>query len=134
LSETLPNGDARPAPCERSWEEADREVCVVTIGAWVVLLTVFGSLLVALVVGALLAMHWVRDRRIWSGPNLPMQELIAPMGELQDPQYADQRGSGVSGVDEAHDTAVAVIGIGIKPFTNRAPLSVPRSSRSMRHG
>jgi hypothetical protein len=112
----------------------DREVCVVTIAAWAVLVTVFGSVLLALVVGGLLGVRWLRDRRTWSGPDLPMQELIAPMGELQDPQYADQRPGGMSGVDEAHDTAVAVIGIGIKPFTNRAPLSVPRSSRSIRHG
>jgi hypothetical protein len=107
---------------------------VVTIGAWTVIVTVFGSLVLAIVVGVLLAVRWVRDRRTWSAPDLPMHELIAPMGELQDPQYADRRRSGDGSADEAHDTAVAVIGVGIKPFTNRAPLSVPRSSRSIRHG
>jgi hypothetical protein len=107
---------------------------VVSIAAWTVLLTLLGSLLVAIVVGVLLAVGWVRDRRTWSAPSLPMHELIAPMGELQDPQYLDRRRTGDSGVDEAHDTAVAVIGVGVKPFTNRAPLSVPRVSRSIRHG
>jgi hypothetical protein len=107
---------------------------VVTIAAWTVIVTVFGSLLLGVVVGLLVAVRWVRDRRTWSAPNLSMHELIAPMGELQDPQYADRRRPGDSSVDDAHDTAVAVIGVGIKPFTNRAPLSVPRSSRSMRHG
>jgi hypothetical protein len=109
-------------------------VLVVTIAAWTVLLTVFGSLVLAIVIGLLLAVRWVRDRRMWSAPDLPMHELIAPMGELQEPQYADRLRPVEGGVDEAHDTAVAVIGIGIKPFANRAPLSVPRSSRSLRHG
>ena len=107
---------------------------MVTIAAWTVVLTVFGSLALEVVVGALLALHWVRDRRTWSAPDLPMHELISPTGELQDPQYAGRRRLGDGSVDDAHDTAVAVVGIGIKPFANRAPLSVQRSSRSLHHG
>lgn len=107
---------------------------MVTFAALVVIGTVFGTLVVAVVVGAWLLVSWLRDRRTWSAPDLPMHELIAPMGELQDPQYADQRRSRDASVDDAHDTAVAVVGLGIKPFANRAPLSVQRSSRSIRHG
>jgi hypothetical protein len=107
---------------------------VVTFAALVVVGTVLGTLVVAVAVGALLLRAWLRDRRTWAGPALPMHEIIAPMGELQDPQYADQRRTRDASVDDAHDTAVAVVGLGIKPFANRAPLSVPRSSRSTRHG
>jgi hypothetical protein len=107
---------------------------VVTIGAVTVILTVFGTLAVLVVMPLILLRGWWHDRKVWSGPDLPMHEIIMPMGELQDPQYADQRRAGDSSVDDAHDTAVAVVGLGIKPFANRAPLSVPRSSRSLRHG
>lgn len=107
---------------------------MVTFAALVVVGTVLGTLVVAVAVGALLLRSWLRDRRTWSAPDLPMHEIIAPMGELQDPQYADQRRGRDDSVDDAHDTAVAVVGLGIKPFANRAPLSVPRSGRSVRHG
>ena len=107
---------------------------MVTFAALVVIGTVLGTLVVAVAVAALLLRAWLRDRKTWSAPDLPMHEIIAPMGELQDPQYADQRRARDASVDDAHDTAVAVVGLGIKPFTNRAPLSVPRSARSGRHG
>ena len=107
---------------------------MVTFGAWTVILTVFGTIAVVVVLPFVLLRVWLHDRRVWSGPSLPMHEIIAPMGELQDPQYADRRRAGDPGVDDAHDTAIAVVGLGIKPFANRAPLSVPRSSRSLRHG
>jgi hypothetical protein len=107
---------------------------VVTFAAFVVVGTVLGALVVAVTVSALLLRSWLRDRRTWSAPDLPMHEIIAPMGELQDPQYADQRKGRDASVNDAHDTAVAVVGLGIKPFANRAPLSVPRSDRGLRHG
>lgn len=107
---------------------------VVTFGAITVIVTVFGTIAVVVVLPFVLLRGWLRDRRTWSGPDLPMHEIIAPMGELQDPQYADQRRGRDASVTEAHDTAVAVVGLGIKPFVNRAPLSVPHSSRSQRHG
>lgn len=107
---------------------------MVTIAAWFVVLTVFGSVALAIAVAVFVLIGWLRDRRAWSAPSILMHELIAPMGELQDPQYLDRRRGRDSSANDAHDTAVAVIGIGVKPFANRAPLSVPRSERSLRHG
>jgi hypothetical protein len=107
---------------------------MVTIAAWTILLTMGAAAAVGVLVAVLVFVGWVRGRMTWSAPSIPMHEMIAPMGELQDPQYLDERRVRDSNVDDAHDTAVAVMGIGIKPFTNRAPLSVPRTERSQRHG
>jgi hypothetical protein len=109
-------------------------VLVVTIAAWAIVLTMGASAALGVLVAILVLVGWVRGRMTWSAPSIPMHEMIWPMGELQDPQYLDEGRVRDSGVDDAHDTAVAVMGIGIKPFSNRAPLSVPRSERSLRHG
>jgi hypothetical protein len=109
-------------------------VLVVTIAAWTIILMMGASAAFGVLIAILLLVGWVRGRMTWSAPSIPMHEMICPMGELQDPQYLDERRVWDSSVDDAHDTAVAVMGIGIKPFTNRAPLSVPRTERSQRHG
>ena len=90
---------------------------------------VFGLGLVA--VGAI-AVGAVQRRREWGVATGPI-DATGPEGQLQEPQYAD-RGTTTDGGDDAGDTVNAVVGTGITPFTNRAPLSVPRSEHSRRHG
>jgi hypothetical protein len=109
-------------------------VLVVTIAAVTMVVMVVGTAVLAVLVAVLVLVGWVRARVTWSGPSILMHELIAPTGELQDPQFLNERRGRDNSANEAHDTAVAVIGIGIKPFTNRAPLTVQRSERSLRHG
>jgi len=107
---------------------------VVTIVAWIVVLTVFGSAAVGVAVVVFVLIGWLRDRRAWSAPSILMHEMIAPMGELQDPQFLNRGRGRDSSANDAHDTAVAVVGIGVKPFAKRDPLSVPRNERSLRQG
>ena len=107
---------------------------MVTIAALVMIVMLVGTVLVAVLVAVLVLVGWVRGRLTWTAPSIVMHELIAPTGELQDPQFLDERRHRDRSADEAYDTAVAVIGIGIKPFSNRAPLTVQRTERSLRHG
>ena len=86
----------------------------------------------ALVAGAVLTVGAIRHHREWSVDTGPIL-ATGPEGELQDPQYA-ARGNSASGTDDAADTAIAVVGAGITPFINRAPLSVARTQHSQRHG
>lgn len=103
-----------------------------TILAALVLGAVAVVLAAGLLAGATLAVGAVRQRRLWSVVTGTIT-ATGPEGELQDPQYAGL-GTTTDGGDAAGDTAIAVVGAGIKPFANRAPLSVPRTEHSQRHG
>jgi len=75
--------------------------------------------------GTLVLVDLVRDRIRWRGPGLIMHELICPTGELQDPQYADRRGLPYN--DSIVDTTD-------RTLMGRAPLIVPKTQHSLRHG
>jgi len=97
--------------------------------AWLMLLTLatvlgFGvALIAAMVVDA------VRQRQIWSEPGLPMHELIAPTGELQDPQYGDRRRRPAAETwARRRDNRAPV------PLMSRAPWIVQKGERSVKHG
>ena len=62
---------------------------ITVLALWIVLS--FGVVVCGAVVGAGLAVSWLRHRRAWRGPGLIMHELICPMGELQDPEFGDRR-------------------------------------------
>jgi hypothetical protein len=92
----------------------------------VALTLVLGS---GLFVGVYAVVSALRSRARWRGEGLIMHELIAPAGELQDPQFGDRR-LGFS--DDAAETPHP--GKGDHSLMGRAPWSVPRSSRGVRHG
>jgi hypothetical protein len=97
--------------------------------AWLVLLFMgavlgFGvGLIGAMLVGA------VRRRLTWNEPGLPMHELIAPTGELQDPQYGDRRRRPA---DETYARRREFRGE--VPLMARAPWTVQKGARSVHHG
>lgn len=70
----------------------------------------------------------LRRRRIWSEPGLPMHELIAPTGELQDPQFADRR------LPRSEWAAARSDKVASMSLMSRAPWSVQKSARSVHHG
>jgi hypothetical protein len=86
---------------------------------------VYGAGLLALAVFAVSA---IRRHRTWSEPGLPMHELIAPTGELQDPQFADRR------LPRSEWAAARSERPGSMPLMSRAPWSVQKSARSVHHG
>lgn len=72
----------------------------------------------------------IRHRQMWSEPGLPMHELIAPTGELQDPQYGDRRRRPPAELiprrrEVSHDAV---------PLMSRAPWTVQKGARSVHHG
>jgi hypothetical protein len=85
----------------------------------------YGAGLVAVVVYLVGA---VRRRRIWREPGLPMHELIAPTGELQDPQYGDRRLPRSEWAAAESERHLYV------PLMARAPWSVQKGARSVHHG
>jgi hypothetical protein len=95
---------------------------VVTI---VLLGLVYGS---AMLGAAALVVRAIRRRRTWSEPGLPLHELIAPTGELQDPQYGDRRLPRSEWAAANYERSEYV------PVMGRAPWSVQKSARSVHHG
>jgi hypothetical protein len=105
-----------------------------TLWAAVIVVAVVGVLAFGLVVGLVVLVGLVRSRRTWRAPSVWTDDFSHRTRELQDPQFADRGRARDPSVSDAHDTAIAVAGLGIHPFTNRAPLSVPRTEHSIRHG
>ena len=103
-----------------------------TFVAAVILVAVLGAVLAGVVVVAALTVGSVQRRREWAVVTGPIA-ATGPGGELQEPQHADH-GAPAGHTDDAADTVIAVVGTGITPFVNRAPLSVPRTEHSKRHG
>jgi hypothetical protein len=95
-------------------------------GVLLMLVAVLGfglALVTAMVVSA------VRHRLMWSEPGLPMHELIAPTGELQDPQYGDRRRRPSLETACRRRESTAVV-----PLMSRAPWTVQKGARSVHHG
>jgi hypothetical protein len=105
-----------------------------TFWAVVIVVAVVGVLAFGLVIAVVVLVGAIRNRRTWAAPSVWTDDHTLRIRELQDPQYAHSRPAGDPSVSDAHDTAIAVAGLGIHPFTNRAPLSVPRNERSLHHG
>jgi hypothetical protein len=82
--------------------------------------------------GLLAAAVWlvgtVRRRRVWREPGLPLHELIAPTGELQDPQYGDRR------LPRTEWAAAECERYQYLPLMARAPWAVQKGARSVHHG
>jgi hypothetical protein len=85
----------------------------------------YGAGMLALAVFVVTA---IQRHRTWSEPGLPLHELIAPMGELQDPQYGDRR------LPRSECAAAQSDRHGSVPVMGRAPWSVQKSARSVHHG
>jgi hypothetical protein len=105
-----------------------------TLWAAVIVVALVGVLGFGLVVGMVVLFGLLRSRRTWRAPSVWTDDFSLRTTELQDPQFADRGRPSDPSVSDAHDTAIAVVGLGIHPFTNRAPLSVPRNEHSIRHG
>lgn len=103
-----------------------------TVVSALIVLMVLGALVTGAVIAVVLAVTASRRRHEWAVDTGPIA-ATAPEGELQDPQYAGSATSTSSG-DEAGDIVIAVVGTGITPLNNRAPLTVPRTQHSQRHG
>ena len=82
---------------------------------------------VMLVVAVFVA-NAIRRHRTWHEPGLPLHELIAPTGELQDPQYGDRR------LPRSEWAAAQGERLGYVPLMGRAPWSVQKIARSIHHG
>ena len=77
---------------------------------------------------AVFAVTAIRRHRTWSEPGLPLHELIAPTGELQDPQYGDRR------LPRSDRAAARDERPGFMPLMGRAPWTVQKVARSVHHG
>jgi hypothetical protein len=77
---------------------------------------------------AVFAVTAIRRHRTWSEPGLPLHELIAPTGELQDPQYGDRR------LPRSDRAAARDERLGFVPLMGRAPWTVQKGARSVHHG
>jgi hypothetical protein len=71
----------------------------------------------------------IRRHRTWNEPGLPLHELIAPTGELQDPQYLDRKRRLADEVAAARRESHATV-----PLMARAPWTVQKGTRSVHHG
>jgi hypothetical protein len=96
-------------------------------------LVVVALLLVVLCFGitvlAAILVTAIRAHHAWGQPGLPMHELIAPTGELQDPQYGDRRRRPSGELSPARRESHSGV-----PLMSRAPWTVQKGGRSVRHG
>jgi hypothetical protein len=98
-------------------------LAVVVVAMLVIVLGLGLAFVAAMLVSA------VRHHQIWHEPGLPMHELIAPTGELQDPQYLDRRHRPADETAARRRESVAGM-----PLMSRAPWTVQKSARSVKHG
>lgn len=97
--------------------------------AWLMVLTLAAVMAAGIALVAAMVVDAARGRLTWSEPGLPMHELIAPTGELQDPAYLDRRRR-PAGESWARRPASHVP----VPLMSRAPWTVQKGERSVRHG
>jgi hypothetical protein len=83
---------------------------------------------VGMLAAAVFVVSAIRRHRTWNEPGLPLHELIAPTGELQDPQYGDRRRP------RSEQAAARYESPAWMPLMGRAPWNVQKGARSIHHG
>lgn len=96
--------------------------------AWLMLLTLAAVLGLGIAFVAATLVDRFRRRQIWNELGLPLHELIAPTGELQDPAFLGRRRPAADSWARRPESHAPV------PLMARAPWTVQKGERSVKHG